>query len=65
MTLEQAQRESDYTEATIVLNNIRYTVDADGIVTSGEDGMPVSIIDSLPEWVKDSGNWEPVGEAEA
>ncbi len=65
MTLEQAQNASDYSEATIVVNNIRYSVDADSIITSGVDGMPVSIIESLPETVAKSDHWEPVGEADA
>lgn len=65
MTLEQARNASDYSEATIVVNNIRYSVDADGVITSGVDGMPASIIEALPEEVAQSDQWEAVGEAEA
>ncbi len=65
MTLEQAQNASDYSEATIVINNIRYSVDEGGIITSGVDGMPVSIIAALPEEVAQSDRWEAVGEADA
>lgn len=65
MTLTEAQKTSLYSEATIILNNIRYSIDADGVVTSGVDGMPVSIIDALPESVAASDEWEPVGEADA
>lgn len=65
MTLEQARKESDYSEATIVVNNICYTVDGDGTVTSGVFGFPTSIIDALPESIALSDEWEAVGEAEA
>lgn len=66
MTLKQALSASEYTEATIVLSysNMRYNVDEDGVVTSGIDGMPASIIPALPVEVEASTEWEPVGEAD-
>jgi len=65
MTLQEALKASDYSEATTVDNGIRYTVDSEGVVTAGKDGFPVSIIKALPESVARSDDWEAVGEAEA
>ena len=65
MNLQQARSASNYNEATIVDNGIRYSVDADGVISSGVDGMPRSIIHALPESIASSNKWEPIEEAEA
>lgn len=65
MTLTEARNMSDYSEATIVVNNIRYSVDENGVVTSGVDGMPATIIANLSEEIAQSDRWEAVGEADA